>query len=161
MKLKDFSVDNISLTKKELPTGNVFNVKYNNEYLEFQTPKMIIESLIKQNEKEYIVLKILGNVACKTFCTKVKSIEEYFEKMFGYVQSVFENEFVTIKVPIKFSKPMVKIHKNDMLFNYYHLAQGMEIICFVTIDKVWVTESGASYHLNVKEIMVIDLKLND
>jgi hypothetical protein len=72
------------------------------------------------------------------------------------MKSIFDKEFVTLKIPFKHSRPSVKIYKDDSLFNYYHLTQHMDVICLVSIDKLWVNNfNEPTYHLIVKEIMII------
>ena len=154
-KIKEINPDLISFSKTELNNGVIHNIKYNEDSLEFQSPKMKIHSLIKENDHEFLTLKLAGNQACKTFCLKIKELETSFSKRFD-ISSVFNEDLLTVKIPFKYSKPLVKVYKNDNLFNYYHLEQDLEIICLLCIDKVWVNNfNEASYHLIVKEIMII------
>lgn len=154
-KIKEINCELLSFSKVELNNGIVHNIKYNNDSLEFQSPKMKIHSLVKENDHEYITLKIVGNQACKTFCLKIKEIETFFSKQFD-ISSIFHEDLLTVKIPFKYSKPLIKVYKNENLFNYYHLEEGMEILCLLVIDKIWVNNfNEASYHLNVKELMII------
>lgn len=156
-KLKDIILNDIDFSKVELQNGTIYNIKYKNDSLEFQTPKMVVDSLLSENEKEYLVLKIIGTQACKTFCSKITEIEELFKNhLKGDIKSVFHEEFVTVKIPMRYSRSLVKVYREDSLFNYYHLEKNMEVICLVSIDKIWSNNfDESSYHLNVKEIMVI------
>jgi hypothetical protein len=44
---------------------------------------------------------------------------------------------------------------NEKLFNYYHLSESMEIICLLSLDKVWISNvNEPNYNLTVKEILV-------
>ena len=54
----------------------LINFTYSGEELEFQSPRVIIEKIISENNKEFLVLKILGNEACKGFCLKLFDIEK-------------------------------------------------------------------------------------
>jgi hypothetical protein len=155
-KLKDISLENIVFNNSQLDNGIIYNLKYNQECLEFQSPKMILDSIYKEKNNEYISLKVLPTQACKTFYLKIKEIETYFETTFkNPVKSVFYNDFMRVKVPFKFEKPLTKVYKTGSLFNYYNLSQGMELICLLCIDKVWVNNfEEPSYQLNVKEIMI-------
>jgi hypothetical protein len=156
-KLKDICLEQISFNKSKLDSGIIYNLKYNDECLEFQSPKMILESIHKEKNNEYIALKVLPTQACKSFYLKIKEIELFFGATFkNPVNSVFYDSFMRVKVPFKFEKPLTKIYKTDSLFNYYNLSQGMEVICLLSIDKVWVNNfDEPSYQLNVKEIMII------
>ncbi len=154
-KIKEIDCNKILFSKVSLNNGIVHNIKYNNEILEFQSPTMKIHSLTKENGHEFITLKIVGNQACKSFCLKIKEIEEFFLKQFN-IHSVIHGDLLTVKVPFKYSKPLIKVYKNDNLFNYYHLEQDTDIICLLCIDKIWVDNfNEASYHLNIKEIMIV------
>lgn len=157
IKLKEISFDNISFNQCQLNGGVIHNLKYNGDLLEFQTPKLSLETVLKENNGEYIILKVMATQACKTFFLKIKQLEEFLEKTFkNPVQSVFNEDLVKVKIPCKLSRPLVKIYKNDQLFNYYNLEKGMEVICLVGIEKVWVNNFGEpSYQLNVKEIMIV------
>jgi hypothetical protein len=156
-KLKEISLDNVSFNKSQLETGVIYNLKYNEGSLEFQSPKMIIDTILKENENQYISLKVLPTQACKSFYLKVKEIETFFTTTFkNPIKSIFHEDFMKIKIPFKCGKPLPKIYKTDSLFNYYNLCAGMEVICLVGIDKVWVNNfDEPSYQLNVKEIMII------
>ena len=156
-KLKELNFNNISFNKVELNNGTIINLKYVNESLEFQTPKIIINDLIKENGKEYLVLKIIGNQACKTFCSKINELETYFsESLKNPIRTIFNEDLFTVKIPFKNSNPLIKVYKDNSLFNYYHLSKDMEIICLLGIDKIWINNyNEPSYNLIVKEIMVI------
>ena len=155
-KIKEIDCKDISFSTVELSNGTLRNIKYKNEMLEFQTPRMTIDSLCKENDKEYLILKIIGTQACKTFCLKLLEIEKYFSEMVkSKITSVFNEDHIRVKIPFKYSRPLVKVYKNESLFNYYHICKDMEIISLVTIDKIWIHEDNAVYNLNVKEIMVL------
>ena len=154
-KLKELYLDinNFSFNKHE----NIINFKYKNECLEFQTPKIIIDSLIKENNNEYIVCKIIGNKSCEIFFSKISMLESLFNKHFKTdVKSIFNNDSFIVKIPFRYSKPQIDVYKNNSLFNYYRVIKGMEIICLVYINKLWVnSDNEINYHLNVKEILII------
>ena len=156
-KLKDLVFEELVFKKSELENGTILNLKYKESSLEFQTPKVVIESLIKENDHEYLVLKIMGTQACKTFCSKIAELEKYFnEKMHFGVKSVFNEDRFVVKIPFKYSKPLIKVYKDNSLFNYYHLSKDLEVICLLGIDKIWINNYNEhSFNLTVKEIMVI------
>jgi hypothetical protein len=124
-------------------------------------------SLSIEKIAKFIVLKILGTEACKIFCSKIFEIEQFFNETLqnndffskkpSDIKPIFEEDLFTVKIPFKYSKPLVKVYKNDSLFNYYHLTKDLEIICLLELDKLWInTFNEPSYNLNVKEIMVIN-----
>jgi hypothetical protein len=165
-KLKDIDFNEIKYSSKVLENGTVINFTYKDQILEFQTPKVLIEQIYQENGKEYFLLKLLGTEACKNFFLKIFELENSFNEKNDWfnknipkldVKNIFKKDVFIVKIPFKFSKPLVKVYLNDSkLFNYYHLTKGMEIICFVTIDKLWITENNfLNYNLNVKEIMLL------
>jgi hypothetical protein len=157
IKLKEISFQNITFNRSQLDNGVIHNVKYNGDPLEFQTPKLFLESVVKENNGEYLVLKVMATQACKTFCLKIKQLEEFIGITFkNPVQTVFNEDHLKVKIPCKSSRPLVKIYKNDQLFNYYNIENGMEVICLVALEKVWVNNfNEPSYNLNVKEMMIV------
>lgn len=146
----------------------MINYSYQGSEFEFQTPKVIIEKIIKENSKEYLLLKILGTEACRTFYSKISELEdthnsviskhnEWFNNSLpiGNVKSVFKGQTFLVKVPFKYSSPNIKIYKDSRLFNYYHLKEGMEIICLLGCNNLWINfDNNVSYHLILKEIMI-------
>jgi hypothetical protein len=158
-RVKEIDTSNFVFNKTQLNNGTIVNIRYLEEILEFQSPKMVIHELVKENDHQYITLQLLGTQACKTFYLKIMEIENHFNKMLGndLTKSVFHENFLTVKIPFKgYSNPLIKVYRNDALFNYYHLTVGMEILCLLCIDKIWINNfNEPNYYLNVKEIMVI------
>ena len=165
-KLKEIETCNFSFDKTDFDNNKIINIKYKNDSLEFQTPKIIIDSLIKENNHEYLSLKIIGNKACETFCSKINQLETFFNtKAVNWfdkslpvndTKSVFNEDCFIVKIPFKYSKPLINVYKDNKLFNYYHLTKGMEIICLLSLSKLWINfKNETSYNLNVKEILVI------
>ena len=156
-KLKDINYDNLSFNKAQLNNGIIYNIKYNEDLFEFQSPKLLIKSLVKNGEQEYLILQILGTEACKTFYSKILEIESFFNlKLNNKINSAFEDNFLTVKIPFKFGKPQIKICKEGSLFNYYHLTNDTTVICLLSIDKLWINNfNELSYQIIVKEIMII------
>ena len=164
-KIKDVNFGEIKYSPKELNNGTVINFTYNSSILEFQTPKVIIEQIYQENGKEYFLLRIHGTEACKKFFLKIFELENSFNKSNIWfnkeipkrdVKNIFKGDLFNVKIPFKFSKPCIKVFFGEGLFNYYHLAKGMEIICLLTLDKLWMTnENDLSYNLNIKEIMLL------
>jgi len=152
-RLKDINFTNIIYSEPVLFEGSsLINLSILNEIIEFQTPKMLIESL-KDN---YITLKILPNEACKIFYSKIIELEKEFSNHFPNKinNNIFKENIFTVKIPFSYSKPNVKIYLNDSPFNYYHLSKGMEVICLLYCDKLWINEKGLFYNLSVKEILI-------
>jgi hypothetical protein len=155
-KLTEIDFDKIDFSTKELDNGKFMNIKYNSDTLEFQTPKVFIHEIIKEDEKEYLILKIKANQACKLFFDKIHELEKSFEDKFKQnVQSVFNDDHLKVKVPFTFKKPTTKVYHDEQLFNYYHLCKGMEIICLLQCDKLWSDHLNIFYNLQVKEIMLL------
>jgi hypothetical protein len=183
-KLKDFDSNlleyNVVINGSTGSTGSnntsLINVKYNSEELDFQTPKTIIEKIIKENNKEYLLLKLIPTNATQTFYNKILNIEksinesingtsnkDWFNKNLPIenIKSVFEylngnNEiYLRVKIPFKYSRPLVSIYSGESLFNYYQLREGMEIICLLSINKLWINYDNAfSYNVVAKEISI-------
>ena len=91
---------------------------------------------------------------------KLLRSHNFWEILFLEVENedilVFNEDCFIVKIPFKYSKPLIKVYKDNKLFNYYHLAKGMEIICLLNLSKLWVNfKNEISYNLNVKEILVI------
>jgi len=166
IKLKNILFENFYFTKNKQLNGNIINIKYLNDSLEFQTPKVIIDSFIKENEKEYILLKIIGTEACNIFCSKIKELEEYFNKILknkdylfenipmSAIKTIFEDNTFIIKIPFK--KEHLRVYTKDNLVNYNFLKEGMNVICLTTLDKLWINKfNEPTYYLTVKEIMIM------
>jgi len=153
-RLKEIDPEQLTFNKTQLNNGTIVNVKYRDEHLEFQTPKMKINRFEKPN---YIILELLGTQACKTFYTKIMEIEKRLApEINNPIKSVFHENLLTIKIPFsKSENPLVKVYREEQLFNYYHLQESMEVICLVTLDKLWINNFNEySYQLTAKEIMV-------
>ena len=143
----------------------MINFTYNSDTLEFQSPRVLIEKIIKENGKEYLLLKIIGTEACKSFCSKIIELEKchsdnikpFFNKNLptSLIKSIFSEQTFMVKVPFKNENPQIDIYHADNLFNYYHLAPGMEIICMLMCNNIWINfDNVASYNLTIKEILV-------
>jgi hypothetical protein len=150
-KLTEVLFKDLKFTNKDLNRGTVVNVTYLNDTLEFQTPRMCIDDIIKDSTGEYLLLKLLPNEACKKFFLKILELESCIN-----VESLFNGDLLMVKVPYTYSKPMVNVSYEGSLFNYYHLSKGMEIICLLTLNKLWINEyKTKNYNLTVKEIMLL------
>jgi hypothetical protein len=158
-KLTDISFDNLQYSPKDLLTGTLINVKYSGETLEFQTPKVFIQDIIREAGKEYLLLQIKSNQACKKFFEKILELENNFVCKFNatLIKSTVEDDHFIVKVPFVYSKPDITVFSdNGNLFNYYHLSKGMEIICLLFCDKLWMNKDNSfQYYLQVKEIMLL------
>ena len=156
-KLTDISFDNLETSSKELNQGTIINVTYLGQSLEFQTPKVIIQDIIREAGKEYFLLKINPNQACKKFVEKILELEKWFEKKWNdTVISIFDSDHFTVKIPFVSTRPNINVYIDGCLFNYYKLTKGMEIICLLVLDKLWKNDS-IHYNLQVKEIMLINI----
>ena len=141
---------------KNFDNGKLLNVTYDGESMEFQTPKVLIEKIIKEpGDKEYLLLKIIPNEACRLFYHKISEIE-YSIGIFGNVKSNLLGTSFKVKIPFKYGKPQLNIFsKDDYLFNYYHLVEGMEVILLLSINTIWINLDGISnYSLIVNEILI-------
>jgi hypothetical protein len=158
-KIKELDTNPNLFTFDKIPfQGNtIIHVKYKHELLEFQSPKMCIESVIKENDKEYFLLQLASTRAHEIFCSKVYQIEDVFSQKFGNTRSAITGKHSIVKIPCKNGKPLVKVYKDGSLFNYYHITQGMEIMCLIEINKLWIKsdEKTVYYNLNVKEISIM------
>jgi hypothetical protein len=174
IKVKDIECSNINYSlngNDGVINGNgnckLVNFNYSGQSLEFQTPKVLIEEIINEDSKGYLVLKILPTEASKTFCSKIFEIEknhtshlrpDWFNKKLerSEIKSIFNEDNFTVKVPFKYSNPSIKIYdKDSRLCNYYHLRKGMEIICLVYSNNIWINFDNVSvYNLIVKEILI-------
>ena len=77
--------------------------------------------------------------------------------------TVFLHKNYHKKIPFKYSKPLIKVYKDNKLFNYYHLAKGMEIICLLNLSKLWVNfknEINKFYILKLSKGFLCVLKLS-
>jgi hypothetical protein len=169
MKLIEINPENINYTINKLSNlknksleSKMVNINYMNYVFQFQTPKMILNKIIKENDKEYLLLQLIGNKASKTFYDKInefeKSHNDYLKSInvSGNLKSLFNEDILTVKVPFKYSKPLTKIIKNSELFNYYNLKEENTIICLLECNNIWINENNIpNYHLIVKEIMII------
>jgi hypothetical protein len=163
MKYKLKSIDTELLNYSSIPNktfnsdSKLINVKYVDQELEFQTPRVIIDKIIKENNKEYLILKLLPNEASKTFYQKLLDIESNITKRFnGSVVSIIDTNFIKVKIPFKYDKPLLNIFlSDDTLFNYYHLKVGMEVIILLSMNNLWINpDNTINYHLNVKEMII-------
>ena len=157
-KIKELEIEDALFTFDKIPfQGNtILHVKYKHDTLEFQSPKMCVGSVIKENNKEYFLLRLASTKAHQIFCSKVYDIEKVFSRKFGNIRSAIDTENVIVKIPCKNGNPLVKVYKENKLFNYYHITQGMEIMCLIGINKLWMNSNKEVYYnLIVKEINVM------
>ena len=136
--------------------GKLLNVTYHGESLEFQTPKVFIEKIIKEpGDKEYLLLKIIPNEGCRMFYQKITEIESHIG-ILGSIESNLIGTCFKVKIPFKYGKPQLNIFsKDDYLFNYYHLVEGMEVTLLLSINNIWINPDGIiNYSLIVNEILI-------
>ncbi len=157
-KIKELDINNLKYNKSEINDCTLVNFTYLGSELEFQTPKVLLEKIIQENGKEYLILKVLPTEACQTFFKGLKNLEECFTTLLkiNKIRSVIRDNTFLVKIPFKYSKPTIKLYsKNGSLFNYYHLKEGMEIICLLSSSKLWINfDNIVSYNLSVKEILI-------
>ena len=119
----------------------------------------MIQDIIREAGKEYFLLKIKSNQACKKFFEKILELENNFICKFNatLIKSIVEDDHFIVKVPFVYSKPSIRVFSdNGSLFNYYQLSKGMEIICLLFYDKLWMNKDNSfQYYLQVKEIMLL------
>ena len=143
-------------TKNFGNNGKLLNVTYDGESMEFQTPKVSIEKIIKEpGDKEYLLLKLNNNEACRLFYQKISEIESTILGISSTNSNLSGTSF-KVKIPFKYGKPQLNIFsKDDYLFNYYHLVEGMEVILLLSIKNIWINPDGFSnYSLIVNEILI-------
>jgi len=151
MRIKLIDFDNLKFTKGiENSLGKLVNITYLNDQFEFQTPKMVIREIIQEYGKEYIILEFNNSLFKNKILELEKSLEKYSKKQIG---SILSDKFVKLKVHMKYLKPIIKIVYNNELFNYYHLKPGMEVICLVTLNTLWISGEVSNYNLIIKEIL--------
>lgn len=152
-----------STIKFNLGNSNAYGKLMNiNEPLLFQTPTLVIESVVIETnlnglEKWYIIVKLRNTKACKTFNTKIQELETYLKKTkrLEINELIGNGQTFKLKVPFKNGNPQIKIYDtNDRLFNYYHLKAGMEIKAMVEFSKIWIN-TIINYNLTISEIKVI------
>jgi hypothetical protein len=144
-KLKDLKFDTIEYSSSYITNlGKVINMK---ESIEFQTPKVKIVDI----DDEYLTLKILPSEACRVFFLKIIEFEEKIKEEFKDIVQLFDGDIFKVKIKNK----NFKIYLNGTLFNVYHLKRDMEIICLVSIYKLWINAYNiVSYNLKVDEIVI-------
>jgi len=144
-KLKDLTFDKIECTTFTTNLGKVINIT---ESIDFQTPKVKIINITH----DYLTLQILPSEACKIFFTKINEFENKLKEKFDQnLTSLFIED--TFKVKIKNNN--FKIYLNGNLFNLFNLKEGMEIICLVSISKLWMNlYNNLNYNLKVNEILI-------
>jgi len=167
-KLKELNFSNLKYNKSDMNESKLISFTYLDNELEFQTPKVILEKIIQEDNKEYLLLKLLPTEASKTFQNGINNLEDSHNKIinlknwFNYslprngIKSVINGDSFIVKIPFKYSKPTLKIYsKNGSLFNYYHLKSGMELICLLDSSKLWINfDNSVTYNLSVKEILI-------
>ena len=146
-KLKELTFDNLKLNNFTTHTTNFGKIYNLNECIEFQTPKVKIISITD----DYLTLQILPSEACRIFFTKIHEFETTLKNIFENlpVLSIFENDTFKIKIKNK----TFKIYLNGNLFNIYHLKTGMDIICLVSISRLWVNDK-VKFNLKVNEMLI-------
>jgi len=163
MKLESLDLDKLKYTEnlivnKKYNNFKMINYTIDNFELEFQTPKVIIKEIIKEYNKEYLLLQFIHNQNSKSFYEKIIELEQAHRKNLNVtgIKSLIHDDTFIVKIPIRYSKPCLKIIKDSELFNYYHLKPGMKIICKLNGNNIWFNEhSVPSYNLIVKEILII------
>ena len=151
-KLKELNFENVNFNLGNCTDyGKVFNI---NEIIEFQTPKVIFEKVFKENDKEYLILRLLPTEASKIFYSKINEFEEMLKK-FGKVNSIFNGDTFKVKIPFRNGNPLVKVYNDYNLLNYYSLKSKVTLIILLNISKIWTNSETVSYNLNVSEIKTI------
>ena len=158
LKEMNFNINDFNFSSKVAINDLILiNLRYKESILEFQTPKVYIHSFVKENDREYINLKLIGTEACRIFFNKLTEFEECISKFNTQLKlrSIFNEDSFIVKIPFKFSKPQVDIYKTNRPFNYYFLKTGMEVICLLEVQNLCLVNNEIFYHLNVKEILII------
>ena len=142
-KLKELTFESLNGNIHETDNGKLYNLI---EPIEFQTPKIKIVEICN----DYLTLQILPSEACRIFFNKIDEFEQTLSKRFNLkTVKLFENELFKVKIKNK----NFKIYLNGNLFNIYHLKTGMDIICLVSISRLWITDS-IRFNLKVNEMVI-------
>jgi len=141
--LKDVDFKNLKYSRKELIGSSIVNCTYLDEILEFQSPKVIIDSV---TDTELVI-----SVKNKLFISRIHELE-------NELTSHFKKEVITIfnhnnSFKVKLDKSL-KIYFNDQLFNKYDLKEGNVIILLLTFSKIWITDK-VYINLHSSEIMLL------
>ena len=143
-KLKELTFETIKYNVCKTTLGKIINLE---ESIDFQTPTVRIVEI----DSEYITLSLLPSEACRIFYTKIQEFETKIKEKFLNITPLFENE--TFKVKIK--NDNFKVYYKGNQFNMYNLKSGMDIICLISISKLWEnTYNIVNYTLKVNEIVV-------
>ena len=143
-KLKELTFEDIKYNECKTSLGKIINLE---ESFDFQTPTVRIIEI----DTDYITLSLLPSEACNIFYNKIHDFEKKIKELFNNVTPLFENE--TFKVKIK--NDSFKIYYQGNQFNRYHLKPGMDIICLVSISKLWENVYNViNYTLKVNEMVI-------
>jgi len=143
-KLKELIFEDIKYNECKTSLGKIINLE---ESFDFQTPTVRIIEI----DTDYITLSLLPSEACNIFYNKIHDFEKKIKELFNNVYPLFENE--TFKVKIK--NDSFKIYYQGNQFNRYHLKPGMDIICLVSISKLWENVYNViNYTLKVNEMVI-------
>ena len=159
IKLSEFNFDTIKFNLgNSNEYGKIMNI---NEPLLFQTPALVIESIVIETnlsglEKWYIIVKLKNTKACENFSKKIKELEKCVKKTqrLQINELIQDDQTFKLKVPFKNGNTQIKIYDtNGRLFNYFHLNSGMEIKCLVDFSKIWINDI-INYNLTISEILI-------
>jgi len=137
--------DNLKFNEYQSNFGKILNLE---EPIEFQTPTVKIISI----NNEYLTLQILPTEACKIFYTKINEFEEKLKKQFN---KEIDNLFTKDSFKVNIKNDSFKIFYEGSQFNIYNLKEDMNIICLVSISKLWINLYDVlNYSLKVNEMLI-------
>jgi len=144
-KLKELTFENIKYNECKSALGTIINLE---DCFDFQTPTVQIVEI----DSQYITLSLLPSQACQIFYTKINEFESKIKQEFSEsINCLFEKDL--FKVNIK--NDSFKVYYQGSQFNMYNLKPGMEIICLVSISKLWKNLYNViNYTLKVNEIVI-------
>jgi len=147
MKLKELNTKNITFSLKIIgESSNIINIKYLNDELEFQTPKVEILTI----QDNIIIVKLLHNN--QIFIDKIKELERCYSSYTGTkINNLLTENVFKLKIT-----HIPKVFNNSEMISYYSLKKGDVIICLVNSKHLWNDNNRTSYNLHIKEILVIN-----
>ena len=145
IKLKEHNFSKITFSEFKTNAGSLFNLT---EPLEFQTPTVSIVSI----DKMYITLQLLPSFACEHFYKKIMEFEKCVKA------SIENNGFISIFDDLSFKIKQnddFKIFLNGRRFNNFNLTPGMEVICLLSLNKVWKNMYNViNYNIKINEMVI-------
>jgi len=140
-------------------THEIYNINYKNEELEFQTCKLVIDSI--DHSTGEIILRFPLKKS-NVFYSKIIELEENYTTIVNkksksdlILSSLLNKNFLKLKVLFRNGSPLIKIYNSsNELVNYYNLKIEDSIICIVSSKYIYKSNSNIYYNLLIKEILL-------